>query len=95
MDGKILADIGRASVVKLPDSEVNERWASTNEQWPMMNAVLHGVSRDQMMARSKSNHVNVVYAPDSATADKALAAKAAMFAEMGIEVHLCGEVLPG
>ena len=58
----------------------------------MMNAVLHGVSRDQMMARHKANHIQVVYAPDAATADKALAVKAAMFAEMGIRVHLCGKV---
>ena len=92
MDGKIHADIGRATVVSLPEEEVNERWASTNDQWPMMNAVLHGVTRDQMMARSKSNHVNVAYAPDAAGADKALAAKAAMFAAMGIQVHLCGDV---
>jgi hypothetical protein len=56
----------------------------------MMNAVLHGVSRDQLMARHKANHIQVVYAPDSETADQALAAKAAMLAEMGIRVHLCG-----
>jgi hypothetical protein len=50
------------------------------------------VSRDQMMARHKANHIQVVYAPDITTADKALAIKAAMFAELGIHVHLCGEV---
>jgi hypothetical protein len=33
-----------------------------------------------------------VYAPDAATADKALTAKAAFFHELGIQVHLCGEV---
>jgi len=58
----------------------------------MMSAVLHDVTRDQMMARHKSNHIQVVYAPDAAMADKALSVKAAMFAEMGILVHLCGEV---
>jgi hypothetical protein len=45
-----------------------------------------------MMARHKANHINVAYAPTAQGADKALAAKAAMLAEMGIEVHLCGEV---
>jgi hypothetical protein len=79
-------------VVNLPDEELHERWESTTEQWPMMNAVLHGVSRDQMMARHKANHIQVVYAPDAKTADDALAAKAAAFAELGIHVHLCGEV---
>jgi hypothetical protein len=57
-----------------------------------MNAVLHGVSRDQMMARHKANHLNVAYAPTAAEADKALAAKAAMFNTLGVQVHLCGDV---
>jgi hypothetical protein len=92
MDGRLHADLGRGTVVALPESEIRERWESTTEQWPMMSAILHGVTRDQMMARHKANHIQVVYAPDAALADKALAAKAAMFAEMGIQVHLCGEV---
>ena len=57
-----------------------------------MHAVLHGVSRDQLMARHKSNHIQVAYAPDAEAADRALTAKAAMFAGMGIRVHLCGDV---
>ena len=61
----------------------------------MMNAILHGVNRDQLMARHKANHIQVVYAPDAASADKALAVKAAMLAEMGICVHLCGSVKAG
>jgi hypothetical protein len=92
MDNCLHADLGRGSVVALPEHEVRERWESTTEQWPMMNAILHGVNRDQMMARHKSNHIQVIYAPDSATADKGLAVKAAMFAELGLRVHLCGEV---
>ena len=58
----------------------------------MMSAVLHGVSRDQMMARHKANHIQVAYAPDAAGADRALALKAAMFAGLGIRVHLCGKL---
>jgi hypothetical protein len=92
MDDCLHADLGRGTVVALPEDEIRERWESTTEQWPMMSAVLHGVSRDQMMARHKSNHIQVVYAPDTAAAVKALAVKAAMFAEMGLRVHLCGEV---
>jgi hypothetical protein len=45
------------------------------------------------MARHKANHMNVVYAPDAETADKALVAKAAMFNAMGYDVHLAGAVL--
>ena len=60
-----------------------------------MSAILHGVSRDQLMARHKANHIQVAYASSAELADKALAAKAAMFVEMGITVHLCGEVNVG
>ncbi len=92
MDGALHADIGRASAVALPPEEVERRWQESTPQWPQMNAVLHGVTRDQMMARHKANHLNVVYAPSAAEADKALAAKAAMLHELGVNVHLCGTV---
>jgi hypothetical protein len=51
--------------------------------------------RDQMMARHKANHIQVAYAPDAAQAGKALAAKAAMLHNMGLAVHLCGDVRVG
>ena len=57
-----------------------------------MHAVLYGITRDQMMARHKSNHVQVAYGPDRAGAVKALHAKAAAMQELGLEVFLCGEV---
>jgi hypothetical protein len=93
MDGKLHADLGRATVVELPREETERRWQATTPQWPIMHAVLHGVTRDQMMGRHKANHLNVVYAPSAEAADKGLAAKAAMLAGVGIEVHLCGDVL--
>ncbi len=92
MSGRLHADLGRATVVDLPDAELQERWESTTRQWPIMNAVMHGISRDQMMARHKANHIQVVYAPDAPAADKALTVKAAMLAELGLQVHLCGDV---
>jgi hypothetical protein len=92
MDGGLHADLGRATAVRLPDQETERRQQATTSEWPIMHAVLHGVSRDQMMARHKANHVNVAYAPGADVADRALAAKAAMLREMGIEVHLCGSV---
>ncbi len=61
----------------------------------MMHAVLHGVSRDQMMARHKANHIQVAYAPDDDGANRALAAKAATFHALGVAVHLCGDVQIG
>jgi len=91
-DGILQADIFRASVVELPEEETQRRKAATNEEWPIAHVVLHGVSRDQFMARHKANHAQLVYAPDAETADKALVAKAAMFAGMGIKVNLVGDV---
>jgi hypothetical protein len=58
----------------------------------MMHAVLDGITRDQMMARHKSNHIQVVYAPTAKQARHACRVKAAMMAELGLEVHLCGNV---
>jgi hypothetical protein len=50
-----------------------------------------GITRDQFMARHKANHLQVAYAPDDDTAERALQTKAAMFAALGLRVHLCGE----
>jgi len=90
-DDELHVDLGRGSSVALSEEESRRRKEATNPEWPVMHAVLHGVSRDQFMARHKANHVQVVYAPDAATADKALEAKAAMFDRLGLHVHLCGE----
>jgi L-fucose isomerase-like protein len=89
--GRLNADIGRAKVIELPQEETERRWRITTPQWPIMHTVLYGVTRDQLMARHKSNHVQVAYAPDAEGANLALAAKAAMFREMGIEVSVCGD----
>ena len=89
-DSRLQADIGRAKAVELPREEVDRRWSMTNPQWPILSGVISGATRDQMMARHRANHIIVAYAADAEMADKALAAKAAMLDEMGIEVHLCG-----
>ena len=89
-DNKLKADLGRATVVELPQEETERRWKITTPQWPIMHAVTRGVSRDQMMAKHKANHVQVAYAPSAGAADRALAAKAACFAELGLDVNLCG-----
>ncbi|MBC7812381.1 MAG: fucose isomerase, partial [Burkholderiales bacterium] len=93
MDDALHCDMGRATAVELPAEETERRWQNSSPTWPIMHAVLHGVSRDQMMARHKANHLNVVYAPSADEADKAMSAKAAMLDALGIKVHLCGDVL--
>ena len=88
--GKLHADIGRGKAIELPRAESERRWRITTSQWPVMHAVTYGVSRDQLMAKHKANHIQVAYGPDADGANQALAAKAAMFREMGIAVNVCG-----
>lgn len=89
-NGVLKADVGRAGVIALPREETERRWNMTTPQWPIMHAVTYGITRDQMMARHKSNHIQVAYAPDAASANLALATKVAMFREMGLSVSVCG-----
>jgi hypothetical protein len=89
-DNKLRMDLGRAGAVELPAEETQRRWDATTPQWPIMHAVTYGVTRDQMMARHKANHIQVAYANSAEEADKAMLAKAAMAHSMGIHVALCG-----
>jgi hypothetical protein len=95
MEGRLHADLGRASIPDLPLEETRRRWKNTTPQWPIMNAILHGINRDQMMARHRSNHIQVAYAPSPEDADRALAVKVAMMHKLGVKVHLCGDVKVG
>jgi hypothetical protein len=89
-EGRLKMDLGRAKVVALPRAETERRWQETTPAWPIMHAVLHGVSRDQLMARHKANHMQVAYANSAGEADLAMYAKAALAEELGIETCLCG-----
>ncbi len=91
--GKLCFDTGVAEVVALPEAETQERWQLSTPEWPIMHAVFNGITRDQMMARHKSNHIQVAYAPSKANAKKAMYAKAAAMAELGLEVSICGDML--
>jgi hypothetical protein len=89
-EGVLSMDLGRGGVVALPDRETQRRWKATTAEWPIMHAILYGVSRDQLMAKHKSNHITVHYVPDAETGNNALFAKAAMAREMGMQVYICG-----
>ncbi|WP_040540756.1 fucose isomerase [Pedobacter arcticus] len=91
-NNQLHCDLGVGKSVKLPEEETQRRWDLTSPQWPIMHATLDGVSRDQMMARHKANHIHVVYADDEAAAHRACRIKAAAIAELGIQVHFCGDV---
>ena len=89
-ESRLKMDLGRARVVVLPRAETERRWRETTPQWPIMHAVTYGVTRNQMMARHKANHIQVAYAHSARAADLALYAKAALARELGLEVSLCG-----
>lgn len=89
-NNRLNMDVGRAGVIELPEAETQRRWEATTSQWPIMHAVTYGMSRDQLMAKHKANHIHVAYARDAAGADKALLAKAAMAQALGMQVNLCG-----
>lgn len=95
MDGRLHVDLGRGTVLRLPEAETRRRSQATTPEWPIVHLVTHGVDRDHMMARLKANHVQIAYAPGSDAANHALACKAAAFNAMGVEVHLCGDVQLG
>ena len=93
--GKLKMDLGRAKVIALPKAETERRWKETTVQWPIMHAVTYGVTRDQMMARHQANHIQVAYAKSARDADFAMYAKAALAAELGLEVCVCGTKADG
>ena len=88
---RLSMDIGRGGVVRLSNEETARRWQLTTSQWPIMHAVLYGVTRDQLMAKHQANHIQVAYASDGARALDALVAKASMAHALGITVNLCGD----
>ena len=90
--GRLMFDTGLARAVGLPEQETADRLQSTTPQWPIMHAVLDGVTRDEMMARHKSNHIQVAYAPTRDDAKRACMAKAEAMRALGLGVTICGNV---
>jgi L-fucose isomerase-like protein len=90
--GRLHTDIGRGHVADLPEAETQRRLSLTTPQWPIMHAVLHGVGRNELMAKHRANHVQVAYAPTAEAADRAATVKAALFDALGVTVHICGDV---
>ncbi len=89
-DGQLQMDIGRGEAVTLSADEADRRSRATTYEWPIMHGVLHGVSRDQMMARHKANHIQVVYATDAYEADRAMAMRIALAQSLGIACFRVG-----
>ena len=89
-EGELRCDIGTGRAVELPKEETDRRWALTDPQWPIMHGVLDGVSRDQMMAKHKANHIHVAYVDGDFDVKRAAEIKAATLEALGIKVNFCG-----
>jgi L-fucose isomerase-like protein len=90
-DNALHMDVGRGGVVRLSEEETQRRWNATTPQWPIMHAVTYGISRDQMMAKHMANHIQVAYAPDASTANRAMVRKISMARALGLSVNVCGD----
>jgi len=87
-EGRLHADIGTGTVVEVSPEEEERRWRDSNPQWPQVNVVLHGCTRDAFMARHKANHIQIVYGEKDL-----MYIKARTLELLGILVHHCGSHL--
>lgn len=82
--------IGTGTAFELPKEEMQRRLDATTPEWPIMNVVLDGVGRDDLMAGHESNHITVAYVPKENLAE-VTQAYVAMCLTQGMKVHLAGK----
>ncbi len=87
----VVMHVGTGHALELPEVEFERRRRATTYEWPLMNAVLDGVGRDELMAGHQSNHVTVAYVPE-AELDDVARAFVAQAVTQGIEVLAAGEL---
>lgn len=63
---QVVMHIGTGHAVELPAAEFERRRRATSWEWPLLNCVLDGVSRDQLMAGHQSNHITIAYVDEAA-----------------------------
>jgi hypothetical protein len=86
---QVVMHVGTGHAVELPAEEFERRRRATSWEWPLMNCVLDGVSRDQLMAGHESNHITVAYVDESAL-DDVLRAFVAQALTQNIRVFAAG-----
>lgn len=85
----VVMHIGTGHGVELPADEFERRRRATNYEWPLLNAVLDGVERDDLMAGHQSNHLTLAYV-DEALLPEVLTAFVAQALTQGIDVKVAG-----
>lgn len=86
----VIMHIGTGTAVELPEAEFERRRKATNYEWPLLNAVLDGITRDDLMAGHQSNHLTLAYVAENDLADvvKAFVAQALT---QNINVFIAGD----
>lgn len=82
--------VGTGTAVELPEAEFTRRRHATSFEWPLMNAILDGVTRDDLMAGHQSNHLSIAYVPE-AQLQAVLRAFVAQAITQNIHVAVAGE----
>ena len=66
---QVFMHVGTGHAIELPTDEFERRRHATTYEWPLMNVVLDGVGRDDLMAGHQSNHITVAYVDQSQIQD--------------------------
>src|SRR5579859_4440152 len=66
---QVFMHLGTGRAVELPPDEFERRRHGTTYEWPLMNVVLDGVRRDDLMAGHQSNHITVAYVGEAQLRD--------------------------
>jgi hypothetical protein len=86
----VTMQIGTGRGIELPEAEFERRRRATCYEWPLLNATLDGVGRDELMAAHQSNHVTIAYVDDDKLAD-VLTAFVAQALTQNIKVQVAGD----
>ncbi len=75
---EVILQVGTGRGIELPEAEFERRRRATCYEWPLLNATLDGVGRDQLMAGHQSNHIALAYVDEDKLPDilRALVAQA-------------------
>ncbi len=87
--GRLFLHIGTGTAVELPAPEFERRRRATTYEWPLLNCVLDGVQRDDLMAGHQSNHITIAYV-DEAQLQDVLRAFVAQAITQNIQVFVAG-----
>lgn len=87
---QVYMHIGTGTAVELPAAEFERRRKATTYEWPLLNCVLDGVGRDDLMAGHQSNHITIAYVDEDKLQD-VLRAFVAQAVTQNIKVSVAGD----